>query len=125
MISQEEYELILSFKNQMDEKVKIFNENQIEIEKQEKIMRDLSKEIVENQIIVEEYKNTVSFLKKSVEAYTETLVSLKDQLKKDREQILAEDMANNNKILKDSRISASYPCILLCTEILDQKKTSN
>ena len=125
MISQEEYELILSFKNQMDEKVKIFNENQIEIEKQEKIMRDLSKEIVENQIIVEEYKNTVSFLKKSVEAYTETLVSLKDQLKKDREQILAEDMANNNKILKDSRINTSYPCILLCTEILDQKKTSN
>ena len=109
----------------MDEKVKIFNENQIEIEKQGKIMRDLSKEIVENQIIVEEYKNTVSFLKKSVEAYTETLVSLKDQLKKDREQILAEDMANNNKILKDSRISTSYPCILLCTEILDQKKTSN
>ena len=124
MISQEEYELILSFKNQMDEKVKIFNENQIEIEKQEKIMRDLSKEIVDNQIIVEEYKNTVSFLKKSVEAYTKTLVSLKDQLKKDREQILAEDMANNNKILKDSRISASYSCILLCTEILDQK-TSN
>ena len=124
MISQEEYELILLFKNQMDEKVKIFNENQIEIEKQEKIMRDLSKEIVDNQIIVEEYKNTVSFLKKSVEEYTKTLVSLKDQLKKDREQILAEDMANNNKILKDSRISASYPFILLCTEILDQK-TSN
>ena len=124
MISQEEYELILSFKNQMDEKVKIFNENQIEIEKQEKIMRELSKEIFNNQIVVEEYKNTVSFLKKSVEEYTETLVCLKNQLKKDREQILAEDIANNNKILKDSRISASYPCILLCTEILDQK-TSN
>ena len=105
----------------MYEKVKIFNENQIEIEKQEKIMRDLSKEIVDNQILVEEYKNTVSFLKKSVEEYTKTLVSLKDQLKKEREQILAEKMANNNKILKDSRISASYPCILLCTEILDQK----
>ena len=124
MISQEEYELILSFKNQMDEKVKIFNENQIEIEKQEKIMKDLSKEIVDNQIIVEEYKNNVSFLKKSVDEYTQTLVCLKNQLKKDREQILAEDIANNNKILKDSRISASYPCILLCTEILD-KKTSN
>ena len=124
MISQEEYELILSFKNQMDEKVKIFNENQIEIEKKEKIMRELSKEIFNNQIVVEEYKNTVSFLKKSVEEYTETLVCLKNQLKKDREQILAEGIANNNKILKDSRISTSYPCILLCTEILDQK-TSN
>ena len=60
MISQEECELILLFKSQLEEKVKIFNDNQIEIEKQEKVMKDLSKEIAKNHILVEEYKRTIS-----------------------------------------------------------------
>ena len=125
MISQEECELILLFKSQLEEKVKIFNDNQIEIEKQEKVMKDLSKEIAKNHILVEEYKRTISCLKKSVDEYTQTLVFLKKQIKQEKEQTCAEEIANHNKILRYNRISASIPCILLCTEILESKKKSN
>ena len=111
MISQEECELILSFKNQLEEQVKLYNDKQKEIEKQEKAIIALTNEIAKNQILVEEYKRTLSWLKK--------------QISDAREQFYAEKTAKNNKILRDSRISASFPCILLCTEVLETRKTSN
>ena len=64
MISQEECELIVSFKNQLEEKVKVYNEKQKEIEKQEKEVIALRNEIAKNQILVEEYQNTLSSLRK-------------------------------------------------------------
>ena len=102
MISQEEYELILSFKSQLEEKVKI------EIQKQEKLMRD--------------YNRTIICLKKSVDEYKHTLSILKEQIGKEKEQVCAEAVATHNKILRDNRISASIPCILLCSEIFEHKK---
>ena len=108
MISQEEYELILSFKSQLEEKVKIYHENQIEIQKQEKLMKDCNR--------------TIICLKKSVDEYKHTLSILKEQIGKEKEQVCAEAIAAHNKILRDKRISASIPCILLCTEIFEHKK---
>ena len=110
MISQEECELIVSFKNQLEEKVKVYNEKQKEIEKQEKEVIALRNEIAKNQILVEEYQNTLS--------------SLRKQIIFEREQLRADGTARHNQILKNNRISTSFPCILLCSEVLD-RKTSN
>ena len=71
------------------------------------------------------HKNTIVCLKNSVNEYQQTLFSLKKQIRQEKEQICAEEIANHNNILRDNRISASIPCILLCTEILESKKTSN
>ena len=86
MISQEECELIVSFKNQLEEKVKIYNEKQKEIEKQEKEVIALTNKIVKNQILVEEYQKTLS--------------SLRKQIIHEREQLRAEETARHNQIKK-------------------------
>ena len=111
MISQEECELIVSFKNQLEEKVKIYNEKQKEIEKQEKEVIALTNKIAKNQILVEEYQKTLS--------------SLRKQIIHEREQLRTEETARHNQILKNNRISASFPCILLCSVVLETKKTPN
>ena len=84
MMSQEESELIVSFKNQLEEKVRVYNEKQKEIEKQEKEVIALRNEIAKNQILVEEYQNTLS--------------SLRKQIIYEREQLRAEETARLNQI---------------------------
>ena len=84
MMSQEESELIVSFKNQLEEKVRVYNEKQKEIEKQEKEVIALRNKIVKNQILVEEYQNTLS--------------SLRKQIIYEREQLHAEETARYNQI---------------------------
>ena len=104
MLSQEECELIVSFKRQLEEKIDLYNKKQEEIDKQEKELQILTDEIAKSQQIIKEYKETLSLLRK--------------QIVFERDQLRAEETARHNQVLRNIRSSASVPCILLCSEVI-------
>ena len=88
MLSQEECELIVSFKRQLEGKIELYNEKQKEIDNKEKELQILTDEIAKSQQIIKEYKETLSLLRK--------------QIVFERDQLRAEEV----------------PCILLCSEAI-------
>ena len=93
MISQEECELIVSFKRQLEEKIDLYNKKQEEIDKQGKELQILTDEIAKSQEIIKEYKETLSLLRK--------------QIVFERDQLRAEETARHNQVLRNIRSSAS------------------
>ena len=66
MLSQEECELSVSFKRQLEEKIDLYNKKQEEIDKQEKELQILTDEIAKSQQIIKEHKETLSLLRKQI-----------------------------------------------------------
>ena len=112
MISEEEVELALSFKCQLNEKIAYFNQKQIEIKNQEKELQIL---------LIATEKAKEKFEKQAIE-YRNTLKRLKEQIAFEREQLRAEESARNDYLLRSNRNSKSTAClpiILVCEEKIE------
>ena len=115
MISDEDLELIQSFKRQIDEKINIFNEIHAAVLQQEQELRILKQKTEDAKLEFDKQANE----------YKNTLSMLRTQIKFEREMLRSEEEARNKYLLSSNRNSNTLvylPAITFNLEKKQQKK---
>ena len=95
MISEEELQLIQSFKRQIDEKINIFHERHAAVLQQEQELRILKQKTEDAKLEFD----------KQADEYKKTLSMLRTQIKFEREMLRSEEEAHNKYFLRSNRKS--------------------
>ena len=112
MISDEDLELIQSFKRQIDEKINIFNEIHAAVLQQEQELRILKQKTEDAKLEFDKQANE----------YKNTLSMLRTQIKFEREMLRSEEEARNKYLLRSNRNSNTLVYLPAITFNLEKKQ---
>ena len=112
MISDEDLELIQSFKRQIDEKINIFNEIHAAVLQQEQELRILKQKTEDAKLEFDKQANE----------YKNTLSMLRTQIKFEREMLRSEEEDRNKYLLRSNRNSNTLVYLPAITFNLEKKQ---
>ena len=112
MISDEDLELIQSFKHQIDEKINIFNEIHAAVLQQEQELRILKQKTEDAKLEFDKQANE----------YKNALSMLRTQIKFERETLRSEEEARNKYLLRSNRNSNTLVYLPAITFNLEKKQ---